>query len=677
MRSASALTPKIFASSAAIQKYSGGCTNHGWPLKCMTTQSCESTISRATSPYAVSLLSQSVPMPSPGRVTSAANSAPRRAARAGTDRICWKIGLVYPVALSVRGRRALVVGGGAVAERKVRGLIDAHADVLVVAPSLTPPLAALAEVGAIGWQPRRYAPGDVAGAFIAFAATDDDATNASVAAEARAAGILVNDASDAERGDFATPAVHRSGPLTVTVDSGGLSPSFTKRIRDELAVQFGARYARAAAALGALRERVHAVVPPGQRAAVMKHFAERDIEELAAMTPGAVEHEVERAAETLAGVVPSTTTSLVCATRASALAMIQARAVMAALAKAGLPSTVLEVTTRGDAIQDRSIAAVGENVFVKELELALRERRADYAVHSCKDLPSTLPDDMALAAVTVREDARDAYCSERYPTFADLPAGARVGTSSPRRRAQLRALRDDLVYDDVRGNVDTRLRKLREGAVRRDRPGMRGPEPARHARDAHRTVRARRRDAGGRPRRARHRDAGGRRRRAPARGDPRRPADLDRRPCRARVSAHAARRLPDPDRMPRGVGSGTLSHDRGDRRGGREPGRAVVPRRGDRRARRGVRRSGRDGARARAACRRRRGAAGRGRGVSRTTAARRISAVGRCGGASFCWRARRTGPAGSRPRSAMPVPRWSRPGPATPPTPRSRAGCRA
>ena len=129
--------------------------------------------------------------------------------------------------------------------------------------------------------------------------------------------------------------------------------------------------------------------------------------------------------------------------------MTQARTVMSALAKAGLPSTVLEVTTRGDAVQDRSITAIGtDNVFVKELELALREGRADYAVHSCKDLPSTLSEDMTLAAVTAREDPRDAYCSERYPAFAELPAGARVGTSSPRRRAQLRALRPDLVYDD-------------------------------------------------------------------------------------------------------------------------------------------------------------------------------------------------------------------------------------
>lgn len=371
---------------------------------------------------------------------------------------------MYPVALSLRGRRALIVGGGAVAERKVRGLLPAEAAVVVISPALTPPLAALAEVGAIAWEPRRYAPGDLAGAFLAFAASDDEATNAAVVAEARAAGILVNDASAAERGDFSTPAVHRSGPLTVTVDSAGLSPSFTKRVRDELALQFDARYARAAAALGTLRERVQAVVPRERRAAVMAHFAARDLEELAAMPPGAVEHEVERAVDTLGGVVPSQQRALVAATRASLLALTQTKAVMAALARAGIPSSVLEVTTRGDAVQDRSIAAIGtDNVFVKELELALREGRADYAVHSCKDLPSTLAEGMLLAAVSAREDARDAYCSERFPTFAELPPGAKVGTSSPRRRAQLAALRPDLEYLDIRGNVDTRLRKLREG----------------------------------------------------------------------------------------------------------------------------------------------------------------------------------------------------------------------
>jgi hydroxymethylbilane synthase len=371
---------------------------------------------------------------------------------------------VYPVALSLRGRRVVVVGGGAVAERKIRGLLPAAPAIVVVSPELAPALASLAEDGTLRWEARRYAAGDLDGAFLAFAATDDDATNAAVVADAHAAGVLVNDASAAERGDFATPAVHRAGPLTVTVDSGGLSPAFTRRIRDELALQFDARYARAAATLGAIRERIGTVVPPALRVAVLRHFAERDVDELAAMPPGAIEHEVERAVDTLAGVVPREGRPLVCASRASALAMKQTRAMMARLATAGIASTVLTVTTRGDAVQDRSIAAIGtDNVFVKELELALREARADYAVHSCKDLPSTLADDMTLAAITVREDPRDAYCSERFATFDALPPGARVGTSSPRRRAQLRALRPDLVYDDVRGNVDTRLRKLREG----------------------------------------------------------------------------------------------------------------------------------------------------------------------------------------------------------------------
>jgi hydroxymethylbilane synthase len=144
--------------------------------------------------------------------------------------------------------------------------------------------------------------------------------------------------------------------------------------------------------------------------------------------------------------------------------MTQTRMVAAKLARLGIASEILNVTTTGDRVQDRSLAAIGsESLFVKELETALRDGRADYAVHSCKDLPSTLPADMTIAAISAREDPRDAFCSERFACFADLPRGARVGTSSPRRRAQLAALRADLDYVDLRGNVDTRLRKLREG----------------------------------------------------------------------------------------------------------------------------------------------------------------------------------------------------------------------
>lgn len=124
---------------------------------------------------------------------------------------------------------------------------------------------------------------------------------------------------------------------------------------------------------------------------------------------------------------------------------------------------MLGITTTADRDQRPIESMDSVNVFVSELERALREKRADYAVHSCKDLPSSLAPGMRLAAIGAREDARDALCSERYPTFADLPAGSIVGTSSPRRRAQLVTMRDDLRYESVRGNVETRLRKLRDG----------------------------------------------------------------------------------------------------------------------------------------------------------------------------------------------------------------------
>ena len=155
--------------------------------------------------------------------------------------------------------------------------------------------------------------------------------------------------------------------------------------------------------------------------------------------------------------------TFVCATRGSRLALVQAGWVVRCLAEAGIVATLEIVSTVGDRITDRAITAIGtENVFAAEVEQAVRDGRADCAVHSCKDLPSAFAPGVSLAAITRREDPRDAFVSERFATFAELPPGSRVGTSSPRRRAQLQRLRGDLEYADVRGNVDTRLAKLRD-----------------------------------------------------------------------------------------------------------------------------------------------------------------------------------------------------------------------
>ena len=154
------------------------------------------------------------------------------------------------------------------------------------------------------------------------------------------------------------------------------------------------------------------------------------------------------------------------ATRKSALALWQAEHVATGL-RAAHPSLHVELvplSTRGDEILDKPLATIGgKGLFLKELEVAMLEGRADLAVHSLKDVPADLEPGFTLPAILPRADAADAFVSNDYNHLAALPQGARVGTSSLRRQAQLRALRPDLVLLDLRGNVGTRLNKLDMG----------------------------------------------------------------------------------------------------------------------------------------------------------------------------------------------------------------------
>jgi len=157
-------------------------------------------------------------------------------------------------------------------------------------------------------------------------------------------------------------------------------------------------------------------------------------------------------------------------TRGSPLALAQAREVMGRLAAAhGLGADRCEIVvikTTGDKITDRPlIEAGGKGLFTKELEEALFAGNIDIAVHSMKDMPALLPEGLAIAAILPREDPRDAFISLKYPSLDELPPGATVGTSSPRRQAQALRLRPDLRIVPLRGNVETRLRKLDEGAA--------------------------------------------------------------------------------------------------------------------------------------------------------------------------------------------------------------------
>jgi hydroxymethylbilane synthase len=150
--------------------------------------------------------------------------------------------------------------------------------------------------------------------------------------------------------------------------------------------------------------------------------------------------------------------------RGSQLALWQANHIASLLRGQGHEVEIEIIHTTGDKITDIALAKVGaKGMFTKEIEEALADRRVDLAVHSLKDLPTELAPQFEIAAIPKREDPRDAFCSVEYAGIDTLPHGARVGTSSLRREAQLRAVRPDLVVHPLRGNVDTRLRKLESG----------------------------------------------------------------------------------------------------------------------------------------------------------------------------------------------------------------------
>lgn len=154
------------------------------------------------------------------------------------------------------------------------------------------------------------------------------------------------------------------------------------------------------------------------------------------------------------------------ATRKSPLALWQAEHVQARLEALhpGLKTELLPMTTRGDKILDSPLSKIGgKGLFLKELELAILEGKADIAVHSMKDVPMEFPEGLGLAVICQREDYRDAFVSNNFPSFESLPNGAVVGTSSLRRQSQLRSVRPDILIKDLRGNVNTRLKKLDEG----------------------------------------------------------------------------------------------------------------------------------------------------------------------------------------------------------------------
>jgi len=177
----------------------------------------------------------------------------------------------YPLFLHLAGRRCLVVGGGQVAEKKVESLLRAGAQVTVVSPELTPRLAALAAARTIECHQRPYMPGDLAGCFLAYAATSDEHAQSAIAVEAGTAGVLLNVVNRAQLSDFIAPAIVERGDLCLAVSTAGASPALAKRIRQDLEKAFGSEYELALELLGRLRR--HLATPSRSSAERQRIFS--------------------------------------------------------------------------------------------------------------------------------------------------------------------------------------------------------------------------------------------------------------------------------------------------------------------------------------------------------------------------------------------------------------------
>lgn len=205
----------------------------------------------------------------------------------------------YPAILLLDGRLAVVVGGGQVAERKVRTLREAGAKIRLVADTLTPALRDLAETGGVDLVERRFANGDLAGAAVAVAATDDEEVNRGVFAEATEAGIPVNVVDNTALCTFIAPSIIRRGDLVVAISTGGAAPALAVRIRERLEREFGDEYARFLELMAQLREQISVPGDQDQRAEAWYRVIDSDVMDL--IRAGDIERARERATTLLVG----------------------------------------------------------------------------------------------------------------------------------------------------------------------------------------------------------------------------------------------------------------------------------------------------------------------------------------------------------------------------------------
>lgn len=416
----------------------------------------------------------------------------------------------FPFFMELEGKRGVIVGGGKVAARKVEKLLMFGPDLTVIAPDIEACVRIQGEVlqedaaASLHFEERAFQMGDLHGADFVIAATDDEALNGQIADYCKERRIPVNVVDDRRKCTFFFPALVKDGPLTVGISTDGKSPLASSWVRREIDGALPEGLGNAIDLLGQIRPAVMALEAeePERKALFEKLFSycmdrmkrgrEVTAEELTKLVGLKVpyenisdgrtaesgrrgsrmeteEWEVTRAeSERNAG----NTGGIKIGTRGSRLALRQAALVQEAISKAcgGIETELVILRTRGDQIQDTPISEIGDKgIFALELEQALLSGQIDLAVHSAKDLPMRLAAGLFIAAVLPRADVRDVLVvpkGGRMPCAHGKSADYRpflLGTGSRRRQLLAGKVWENVVCEEIRGNVDTRLRKLQEG----------------------------------------------------------------------------------------------------------------------------------------------------------------------------------------------------------------------
>ncbi len=368
--------------------------------------------------------------------------------------------MAYPVFLKLEHKKVVIVGGGRVAERKLKALLEECSNIVVVSGSFTDKIENLANNNDNVTLVKKYfEPKYIEGAFLVFIATNNQDVNNQIADLCVKNDILFNHSADVNQGNVKNGSEIRWGDLHIMIGSGGTRPGVSKWIRTFLEK-----------ALPEDMDRVMHLYDDLRGQARDKYTESIDRENYIRDNFYSIIEKVEN----------EKTKKIVLGTRGSQLALTQSQ-IIADLIEKNHPNIEVElkvIKTKGDIITQRPLDKIGgKGLFVKEIEQQLLDGKIDFAVHSLKDMPSEQPEGLCLICGNKREDARDVlvfspdlfldenkswscYEEDNYCNMAQIPQNATLGTGAIRRISQLKILRDDLSFKPIRGNIETRIAKI-------------------------------------------------------------------------------------------------------------------------------------------------------------------------------------------------------------------------